>query len=65
MVDREHVSIVTAHQVNAALAETHDVIPIYITKDGAWLTGDKLKELTILYEQKSPHIRSMKSLIFI
>lgn len=42
----EHeVSIVTAHQVNAALAETYDVIPIYITKEGEWLTGDKLKEL--------------------
>ena len=51
----EHeVSIVTAHQVNAALAETHDVIPIYITKDGAWLTGDKLKELNTFTEGNLP-----------
>ena len=51
----EHeVSIVTAHQVNAALAETHDVIPIYITKDGAWLTGDKLNELNTFTEGTLP-----------
>jgi D-alanine-D-alanine ligase len=51
----EHeVSIVTAHQVNAALAETHDVIPIYVTKDGAWLTGDKLKELNTFTEGNLP-----------
>lgn len=52
----EHeVSIVTAHQVNAALSETHDVIPIYITKDGAWLTGDKLNELNTFTEGTLPH----------
>ena len=51
----EHeVSIVTAHQVNAALAETHEVIPIYITKEGAWLTGDKLKELNTFTEGNLP-----------
>ncbi len=42
----EHeVSIVTAHQVKAALAENHDIIPIYVTKEGIWLTGDELSEL--------------------
>jgi len=51
----EHeVSIVTAHQVNAALAETHDVVPIYITKEGAWLTGEKLKELSTFTEGNLP-----------
>ena len=51
----EHeVSIVTAHQVNAALAETHDVIPIYITKDGAWLTSDKLNDLKTFTEGTLP-----------
>ena len=51
----EHeVSIVTAHQVNAALAETHDVIPIYITKEGEWLTGDKLKELSTFTDGNLP-----------
>jgi D-alanine-D-alanine ligase len=39
----EHeVSIVTAMQVIGFLRERHDVIPIYITKDGQWLTADKL-----------------------
>ena len=43
----EHeVSIITAHQVNAALAETYNVIPIYITKEGTWLTDDEFKELS-------------------
>ncbi len=53
----EHeVSIVTAHQVKAALEETYDVIPIYITKEGAWLTGDKLKELSTFSEGNLPSV---------
>ena len=36
----EHeVSIVTAHQVCLALQENYHVIPIYVTKNGEWLTG--------------------------
>ena len=51
----EHeVSIITAHQVNAALEEEHDVTPIYITKDGVWLTGDKLSELKTFTEGNLP-----------
>ncbi len=51
----EHeVSIITAHQVNAALEEKHDVTPIYITKDGAWLTGDKLSDLKTFTEGSLP-----------
>ncbi len=51
----EHeVSIVTAHQVCAALAENHNVIPIYITKDGAWLTGDGLRELDTFTDGSLP-----------
>jgi len=39
----EHeVSIVTAMQVISFLRERHDVIPIYITKEGKWLTAAKL-----------------------
>lgn len=39
----EHeVSIVTAMQTISFLRERHDVIPIYITKEGQWLTADKL-----------------------
>jgi D-alanine-D-alanine ligase len=42
----EHeVSVVTAMQVIRALSERHDVTPIYITKDGAWLTGKKLARM--------------------
>ncbi len=52
----EHeVSIITAHQVNAALSETHSVIPIYITKNGLWLTGEKLKELKTFTEGTLPN----------
>ena len=44
----EHdVSVVTAHQVMAALSETHDVVPIYITREGKWLTGPALNDLAV------------------
>lgn len=42
----EHeVSVVTGIQVMQLLAKHHVVIPIYITKEGCWLTGKKLGEL--------------------
>jgi D-alanine-D-alanine ligase len=43
----EHdVSIVTAHQVMDVLASSgHKVIPIYITRDGRWLSGSGLHDL--------------------
>lgn len=43
----EHdVSIVTAQQVMLALRpEKYTVVPIYITRDGHWLTGQALREL--------------------
>ncbi len=51
----EHeVSIVTAHQVKAALTESHDVTPIYITKEGIWLTGDELGELSTFTDGALP-----------
>ncbi|HEU4480451.1 MAG TPA: D-alanine--D-alanine ligase, partial [Actinomycetota bacterium] len=44
----EHdVSIVTAHQAMAALEERHDVVPIYVTREGAWLTGSALNDLEV------------------
>ena len=44
----EHdVSVVTAHQVMAALADAHDVTPIYITKEGDWLTSPGLNDLEV------------------
>jgi D-alanine-D-alanine ligase len=44
----EHdVSIVTAHQAMAALSERHEIVPIYITKEGRWLTSPALNDLEI------------------
>lgn len=49
----EHdVSIVTAHQVMAALASRHDVVPVYITTEGAWLTSPGLNDLDV-YKRKA------------
>ncbi|HEY7875805.1 MAG TPA: D-alanine--D-alanine ligase family protein [Actinomycetota bacterium] len=44
----EHdVSIVTAHQVMAALGARHEVVPIYVTKEGRWLAGPRLNDLAV------------------
>ncbi len=43
----EHdVSVVTGHQImNAFDAERYEVVPIYIDRDGAWFTGEPLREI--------------------
>ncbi len=43
----EHdVSIVTGHQIiDAFSADDYDIVPVYITRDGRWFTGDPLREL--------------------
>lgn len=44
----EHeVSVLTAHQAIAALQEDspYEIVPLYITKSGRWLTGNPLLEL--------------------
>ena len=52
----EHeVSIVTAHQVCLALQETYQVTPIYVTKNGEWLTGDALRDLSTFTDGTLPH----------
>ena len=44
----EHdVSIVTAHQAMAVLGERHDVVPIYVTREGKWLAGAGLNDLGV------------------
>ena len=44
----EHdVSIVSAHQAMAVLAEDHDIVPIYITREGRWYTGEALNDLEV------------------
>ena len=51
----EHeVSIVTAHQVCLALQENHRVTPIYVTKNGEWLTGDALGDLSAFTDGNLP-----------
>ena len=49
----EHdVSVVTAHQAMEALSGAHEVVPIYITKEGRWLTGEGLNDLAVFREQR-------------
>jgi D-alanine-D-alanine ligase len=44
----EHdVSIITAHQVMDELDSSHEVVPIYITRDGKWLTAPALHDLDV------------------
>ena len=44
----EHdVSVVTAHQVMAVLASAHEVVPIYITREGRWLSSPRLNDLAV------------------
>lgn len=49
----EHdVSIVTAHQAMAVLAEDHEVVPIYITREGRWLTSPGLNDLAVYKDKR-------------
>lgn len=44
----EHeISVISANQaINAINRDKYDVIPVYISKDGKWYTGDELLDLT-------------------
>ena len=46
----EHdVSVVTGHQImNAFDPERFEVVPIYISREGMWYTGDPLRDVTLL-----------------
>jgi D-alanine-D-alanine ligase len=61
----EHdVSIVTAQQVMQALRpEKYDVVPIYITRDGHWLTGDGLRDLKTFQVDDVSEMMGMKEAI--
>ncbi|MPZ69581.1 MAG: D-alanine--D-alanine ligase [Actinobacteria bacterium] len=49
----EHeVSIVTAHQVMAALGDRYEVVPIYVTREGNWLTGAGLNDLVVYKDRR-------------
>ena len=49
----EHdVSIVTAHQAMAVLSERHEVIPIYVTREGHWLSAPGLNDLEVFRSKR-------------
>jgi D-alanine-D-alanine ligase len=49
----EHdVSIVTAHQVMEAIGPRHDVVPVYITREGKWLSGPGLNDLEVFRQAR-------------
>lgn len=49
----EHdVSIVTAHQAMSALAGRHEVVPIYVTREGAWLWAPELFDLDVYKQER-------------
>ncbi len=58
----EHdVSIVTAQQVMQALdPNRYEVAPIYITRDGVWLTGDPLRQLDNFKDDKITEVLGVK-----
>lgn len=55
----EHdVSVVTANQVMRALSsEKFDIVPLYITREGLWFTGEILHDLSV-YKDEDLLIRS-------
>jgi D-alanine-D-alanine ligase len=58
----EHdVSIVTAQQVMQALKpEKYEVVPIYITRDGRWITGPGLREIKTFQAENIVDMMGMK-----
>ena len=60
----EHeVSIITAHQVLAALNGRYTVTPIYITKTGEWLTNDSFLELETFTSGNLPNDSTIEKVI--
>lgn len=50
----EHdVSVVTAHQLMEALGDRHEVVPIYVTKQGRWLSGPALNDIAAFREGRA------------
>jgi len=46
------VSIVTAHQLMAVLSERHEVVPVYVTREGRWLSAPGLNDLEVYKEKR-------------
>ena len=59
----EHdVSIVTGHQAMEALAADHNVIPIYVTREGEWYAGGALNDLDIYREKRWAEVSERASI---
>ena len=61
----EHdVSIVTAQQVMQALdARKYEVVPIYITRDGRWVSGPGLRDLNTFRSDDISEMMGIKEVI--
>jgi len=61
----EHdVSIVTAQQVMQALKpHAYDVVPVYITRDGRWVTGPGLRDLKTFQSDDISEMMGIKDVI--
>jgi D-alanine-D-alanine ligase-like ATP-grasp enzyme len=61
----EHdVSVVTAQQVMQALRpEKYEVVPIYITRDGRWLTGPGLRDLRTFQADNVAELMGIQEII--
>ena len=55
----EHeISVISANQAMAAInSDKYEVIPVYITKQGRWYTGDALRRLQSVLRQSGRLIR--------
>lgn len=59
----EHdVSIITAHQAMEVLALDHEVVPIYITKQGRWLSSSALNDLEAYRKGRAEDVGEAASL---
>lgn len=60
----EHdVSIVTAHQAMAVLGERHEVVPIYVTREGRWLSAAGLNDLEVYRAQHWDEVGDEASIV--
>lgn len=59
----EHdVSIITAHQAMAALSARHHVVPVYVTREGEWLTSPALNDLAVYRDGRASEVGRPASL---
>ena len=57
----EHdVSIITAQQVMAVLDQSHEVVPVYVAPDGAFWTGDALRDVASFAAQPPKDARPIE-----